>query len=391
MTPDRRTLLALFSLAFGLRVLFAAVFGGNHAVVPISDTYDYQIAARMAHDVSWISTPFSPKAPGYLMLLAGVFTIFGVSWWAAVGLNALLGGLTTFFIYRIGEKRIGRHAGLFAAVWFALTAHQILFTSFAIRDTLVTLLFVWFIHALVKPFWRMRTALWLAFLYTLLVMTEPFFLVLLPVVLLYLAFFATHHRVLSFQYVVLFAAFFMFLNIPWTARNYAVYGQFVPVSFEADRYTASLSRMARKSAPAQKMEVPPSAMMGVQPSFARNTLEFWRTMRLKDYPADPAHGIAAEPAWSLRHNLSYLATYGVLLPFMVIGAVYAIRNRHRAALNIAGAIASYSLLRGFMTGDDRFRLTIGPLIILLAIYGMRELVKLRERHAPEPGEMAGRA
>lgn len=391
MTPDRRTLLALFSLAFGLRILFAAVFGGNPAIVPTNDTYDYQIAARMAHDLSWISTPFSPEAPGYLMLLASAFTIFGVSWWTAVGLNALLGGLTTFFIYRIGEKRIGRHAGLFAGVWFALTAHQILFASFAIRDTLVTFLFTWFVHALVKPFWRMRTALWLAFLYGLLVMTEPFFLVLLPVVLLYLAFFATHHRMLSFQYVVLFAAFFLFLNIPWTVRNYAVYGQFVPVSFEADRYTAPVARFARSAAPAQKVEVPPAAMVVVQPSFAHNTLEFWRTMRLKDWPADPAHGVAAEPAWSLRHNLVYLVTYGVLLPFMVIGAAFAIRNRHRAALIITGAIASYSLFRGFMTGDDRFRLTIGPLIILLAIHGMRELVKLRERHAPEPGEIAGRA
>ena len=391
MTPDRRTLLALFSLAFGLRVLFAAVFGGNPAVVPISDTYDYQIAARMAHDLSWISTPFSPKAPGYLMLLASAFTIFGVSWWTAVGLNALLGGFTTFFIYRIGEKRIGRHAGLFAGVWFALTAHQILFTSFAIRDTLVTFLFTWFVHALVKPFWRMRTALWLAFLYSLLVMTEPFFLVLLPVVLLYLAFFATHHRMLSFQYVVLFAAFFMFLNVPWTVRNYAVYGQFVPVSFETDRYTAPLTGLARSAAPAQKVEAPPAGLVFVQPSFAHNSMEFWRAMRLKDSPADPAHGVAAEPAWSLRHNLIYVLTYGVLLPFMVIGAVFAVHNRHRATLIITGAIASYSFFRGFMTGDDRFRLTIGPLIILLAIYGMRELVKLRERHAPEPGEIAGRA
>jgi 4-amino-4-deoxy-L-arabinose transferase-like glycosyltransferase len=391
LTPDRRTLLALFSLAFGLRVLFAAVFGGNPAVVPVSDTYDYQIASRMAHDISWISTPFSPKAPGYLMLLAGAFSIFGVSWWVAVGLNALLAGLTTFFLYRIGEKRIGPRAGLVAAIWFGLSAHQILFTSFAIRDTLVTFLFTWFLHGLVKPFRRMRTALWLAFLYTLLVMTEPFFLVLLPVVLLYLAFFATHHRVLSFQYVVLFTAFFLFLNIPWTVRNYAVYHQFVPVSFESDRYTGSIARLARSAVPAQRVDVPPSGMVEVQPSFAHNSMEFWRAIRIKDSPADPAHGVAAEPAWSLRHNLVYLMTYGVLLPFMVIGAVSAIRNRHRVALIITGAIASYSLLRGFMTGDDRFRLTIGPLIILLAIYGMRELVRLRNLHAPQPGEVTGRA
>jgi hypothetical protein len=44
-----------------------------------------------------------------------------------------------------------------------------------------------------------------------------------------------------------------------------------------------------------------------------------------------------------------------------------------------------------MTGDDRFRLTIEPLIILLAVYGVNELIKMRNAHAPFPGEIAGRA
>lgn len=383
MTLDRRTLLALFSLAFGLRILFAAVLGGDTGVVPASDTYNYHIAAHMAHDTSWLSTPFSPKAPGYLMLLAAAFRIFGASWWTAVGLNALLAGFTTFFLYRIGEKRIGPRAGLIAALWLALLAQQIIYSSYAIRDTMVTFLFTWFVHVLVKPFWRMRTALWLAFIYTLLVMTEPFFLVLLPIILLYLARFATHHRVLSLQYVFLFSVFFLFLNVPWTIRNYSVYGQFVPVSIEAERYTAPVSRLVRSAVPAENVKVPASAVV-IQPSFAHNTVEFWRVLRLEPAPADPAHGVDAQPAWSLRHNLISLATYGVLLPFMLAGFVFAVRRRHREALILSGSIIAYALFRGFMTGDDRFRLTIEPLIILTAIYGFHELMKLRSRHGSAP-------
>jgi 4-amino-4-deoxy-L-arabinose transferase-like glycosyltransferase len=390
VTPDRRTLLALFSLAFGLRILFAAAFGDDPGVIPVRDTYDYQIAAHMAHDAGWISGPFSPNAPGYLMLLALVFRIFGVSWWIAVGLNALLAGLTTFFVYRIGEKRLGRHVGLVAGIWLGITAHQILFASFAFRDTMVTLLFTWFVYVLVKPFWRMRTALWLAFLYTLLIMTEPFFLVLLPVVLLYLALFATHHRVLSLQYVFLFAAFFLFLNIPWTVRNYSVYRQFVPVSIEAEHYTAPLLRAARSAVPAPNVQVPASDVV-IQPSFVHNTVEFWRVMRLDDEPADPAHGILAQPAWSFRHNLVSLVTYGLLLPFALVGVMFAVARRHRAAAILIGSILSYAFLRGFMTGDDRFRLTIAPLLMLVAMYGMMALVGVRNAHGPRPGEVTGRA
>lgn len=383
MTPDRRTLLALFSLAFGLRILFAAVFGSDPAVIPVSDTYDYQIAARMAHDPGWLTTPFSPKAPGYLMLLAGAFSIFGVSWWTAIGLNALLGGLTTFFLYRIGEMRIGPRAGLVAAIWLGLTAHQIIFASFAMRDVTVVLLFTWFVYALATPFQRMRSALWLAFLYTLLIMTEPFFLVLLPLLLLYLAFYATGHRVLSLQYVFLFAVFFLFLNIPWTVRNYAVYGQFVPVSIEADRYTGPVTRLARSAVPSQNVKVPLSGVV-IQPSYAHNTMEFWRVMRLHDAPGDPVHGIDAQKAWSLRHNVIFMVTCGVLLPFAGLGAAFAVRRRHRVALVLTGSILAYALFRGFMTGDDRFRLTIEPLIILVAVYGVRELLKLRSANGAEP-------
>jgi 4-amino-4-deoxy-L-arabinose transferase-like glycosyltransferase len=390
LTLDRRTLLALFSLAFGLRLLLAAVFGGNPSLVPVSDTYDFQIAERMAHDPGWLTTPFSPKAPGYLMLLAAAFSIFGASWWTAVGLNAFLGGLTTFFLYRVGERRIGPRAGLIAAIWLGLSAHQIMFASFAMRDTTVTFLFMWFVYSLVVPFQRMRAALWLALLYSLLIMTEPFFLVLLPILLLYLAFFATHHRVLSLQYVFLFAAFLLFFNIPWTVRNYVVYRQFVPVSIEAEHYIAPLEKLARSTIPTQNVAIPPEGVV-IEPSFGHNTAEFWRAMRLRPAPADPAHGVTAQPAWSLRHNLIFLVTYGMLLPWMVLGMIFAVRRRYRAMLVVGGAIVSYAIFRGFMTGDDRFRLTIEPLIILLAIYGVNELLKMRAAHAPEPGEIAGRA
>lgn len=378
MTPDRRTLLALFSLAFGLRILFAAVFGANPEFVSVQETYDYQVAARMARDTSWLVSPFSPNAPGYLVLLAAAFSAFGVSWWTAVAVNAVLGAFTTFFLYRVGERRIGPRAGLFAAVWLGLLAHQITFASFAIRDVTVTFLFTWFMYNLAAPFRRMRVSLWLAFLYTLLIMTEPFFLVLLPVLVLYFAFFATHHRALSLQYLFLFLAFLVFFNVPWTARNYAVHGGFVPVSIEAERYTNPVTRPLRHPAPSSAVKVPANVTYA-EPGFAHNTMEFWRALRLSDAPADRAHGIQAQPAWSKRHNFVSLATYGVLLPFFVVGAIFAARRRHRAMLILTGAILAYAFMRGFMTGDDRPRLVIEPLIILVAIYGLHALLQLRDQ------------
>lgn len=383
MTPDRRTLLALFSLAFGLRILFAVVFGSNPDVIPNHDTYGYRIAERMAGDVSWLATPFTPNAPGYVMLLAAAFSLFGVSWWTAVALNAILGGLTTFFLYRVGEKRIGPRAGLYAAVWLALFAHQIVFAAYPIRDITVTLLLTWFMYNLVTPFRRMRVALWLAFLYTLLIMTEPLFLVLLPGVVLYLALFATRHRVLSLQYVFMFLAFLLFFNVPWTIRNYVVHGTFVPIAIEAEQYTNPLMRLVQRPTPETDAAVPETARY-VQPGYLDNSIEFWRVVRVADAPADPSRSIEAQPAWSLRHNVTSLVTYGALLPFFLAGMCFAVWRRHRSALILTGAVLSYAFVRGFMTGDDRPRLVIEPLIILLAMYGLRELLQIRTRAGIEP-------
>jgi 4-amino-4-deoxy-L-arabinose transferase-like glycosyltransferase len=385
VTPDRRTLLALFSLAFGLRILFAAVFGSNPDVITNHDTYGFRIATRMIQDWSWLTTPFTPNAPGYVMVLASAFKLFGVSWWTAVVVNSLLSGLTTFFLYRIGEKRFGPRAGLHAGLWLALAAHQIVFACYPVRDTLVTFLFTWFIYNLVAPFRRMRVAIWLAFVYTLLVMTEPLFLVLLPALVVYFALFATQHRLLSFQYVFLFLAFLLFFNIPWTIRNFAVHGEIVPIAIEAQQYTDPLVRSVQKPTPAgpDEVDLPPRARYP-QPGYFDNMLEFWRVVRIADAPADPERARRAEPAWSLRHNLTSVITYGLLLPFLLVGIIRAIRRRHRTGLILAGAILSYAFVRGFMTGDDRPRLVIEPLIILLAMYGMRELVRIRDDAGKDP-------
>lgn len=385
LTPDRRTLLALFSLAFGLRILFAVVFASHPDFVSTQDTYAFRIAEKMAENAGWLTTPFSPDAPGYLMLLAGAFALFGASWWTVVAINAVLGGLTTFFLYRVGERRIGPRAGLYAGIWLALFAHQIIFTAIATRDITATFLFTWLMYNLVAPFRRMRNALWLAFLYTLLIMTEPLFLVLLPVLILYLARFATQHRALSMQYLFLFLAFLLFFNVPWTVRNYVVHGRIVLVSIEAERYTAPVTRLLLRPAPTPEIEIPTGSQTG-EPGFFKNSLELWRAVRLADAPADPARGIVAQPAWSLRHNLTGAVTYGVLLPFFVVGVCFALKRRHRAALILSGGALSYAFVRGFMTGDDRPRLVIEPLIILLALYGLHELMKLRNAAGQPPVE-----
>ncbi len=376
MTPDRRTLLALFSLAFGLRVLYAVVFGDDPVAVA-RDSYDYRIATRMVESWDWITTPFAPNAPGYRMLLALAFKLWGVSWWTAVMLNAVLGALTTLFLYRIGERLLGQRVGLIAALWLGLSVNHWHFASLATRDVLVTFLLTWLAYALARPFDRMRSATWTAFLCTLLFHTEPMFLVLLPLLVVFLALKSTHHRALSAQYVFLFLAAVFVFFLPWTARNLVVYRDVVPVALEATRYTAPVARVLRDTPPGLSVTPPPEATVIEEPGFLANQREFWRVARIDPSPGDPAHGLAPEPAWSLRHNAASILNYGLLLPFFVAGLILAATRRHRVALVLGSIVISYAVLRGFMRSSDYSRLLVEPLIILVALYGVKTLLEIR--------------
>lgn len=383
MTPDRRTLLALFSLAFGLRILYAVVFSNDPSVVS-HDSYAYSVASRMVGNWDWITTPFSPSAPGYRVLLAFAFQLLGVSWWTVVILNAILGAITTLFLYRIGERLLGKRVGLASALWLGLSVNHMHFASLGVRDVLVTFLLTWLAYALARPFYRMRAAIWTAFLCTLLLHTEPMFLLLVPLLIVFLAVASTHHRALSLQYVFLFSAALFVFFIPWTARNWVVYHDVVPVSLEATRYTAPVARLLRDRPPEPAVIAAPGAVTIEKPGFFANEREFWRVVRLRPFAGDPRHGLVPEPAWSLRHNATSVLNYGVLLPFFLAGCAFALARRHRAALILASIVVSYAFVRGFVGVSDSARLWVEPLIILVSFYGVKFLLDLRRQAGEVP-------
>jgi 4-amino-4-deoxy-L-arabinose transferase-like glycosyltransferase len=180
VTPDRRTLLALFAIAFGLRVLYAAVAGTDPAINPSPGTYDYYLAERLHDNLEWVDEPFTPRAPAYPVLLAAAFRVLGVRQWVAILLHAFIGAATALMLYRMGERRLGRGVGLLAAIWLGLSVHHMHFASIFVRDTLTTFALVWVCYTIIRPFHRMRQAVWTGLAYTFLIHVDPQFLVLLP-------------------------------------------------------------------------------------------------------------------------------------------------------------------------------------------------------------------
>ena len=335
-----------------------------------------------------MTEPFSPKAPGYILALAALMRVFGTSVWVALLFNAFLGAAATFFVYRIGERKLGRGLGLLAAIWLGIYVHHIHAAAVISRDVLVVFLWLWILHVAVQYLHRIRSSIWLGLLYTILIHVEPMFIIVFPVFVLGFALFARRQRMLGIQSAVLFAATVCVLCVPWMARNYVVYREPILVALEATRYTGPLGRMFVASEVEQTDPLPAAGQSFGSPGFVHNSVEFWRVVRFSAAAGDPHRGIRPEPAWSTRHNGVNLIGYGILLPFMVAGCVLGRRRRNLTALALMGGTTVWWLVRGFMGANENARLPVEPLIILLAFYGAMQLLSRMRSPGARPGPPA---
>jgi len=189
----------------------------------------------------------------------------------------------------------------------------------------------------------------------------------------------------------LFAATVCMLCVPWMARNYVVYREPIPVALEASRYTGAFGSMfvaseLQQTSPTTEAEQAPGS-----PGFVHNSVEFWRVVRLSAAPGDPHRGIRPEPAWSTRHNVINIINFGILLPFLIAGCVLGRQRRNLSALALMGAMTVWWIVRGFIGANERARLPVEPLIILLAFYGAMQLLARLRARSPEtesPGPAA---
>jgi len=390
MLTERRILLALFAIALGLRVLYGAILTTQPALVASSATSELSHAKEITSGIRWISEPFSPRAPGYPIVLAALYLLSIKQLWLVAFYQAILGALTVVVLYRLGRLFLGVGLATIAALWFALHVYHMHISYSFERDIVVVLLLMLVLLLVVRPFKRMRYAVIAGLVYTALVHVDSQYLLLLPLFALFVLF-KTRHGLINIQYLVLFLTVVVVASIPWTVRNYAVYGQPLPIGLEATRFL----RPVKVAATAPGREISDIEGKIVRASRARliehNAVEFWRFARFRGEKSPEETGASKttvarflEPAWSVRHDLVSILNFGVLLPFFLLGIVVAIRERNRTGLMIAAVTVAYFLMRAFLGGNERTRLPIDPLVILLAFYGIAALVRRFRREAAAP-------
>jgi dolichyl-phosphate-mannose-protein mannosyltransferase len=187
------------------------------------------------------SGPTAWLAPVYLLILAGIFKLFGVytraAFFAAVFLNIVFSSATCVPIFHVGKRIAGLGVGALSAWLWALFPNAILIPFEWIWDTsLAALLVAVVAWATLEVAESKRWRNWICYglLWGFALMTNPAVGCVFPFLLGWLAFRRPREQGLRREWRMLLAKPALALVValaccvPWTARNFVVFHRFIP-------------------------------------------------------------------------------------------------------------------------------------------------------------------
>ncbi|MFQ5444052.1 MAG: glycosyltransferase family 39 protein, partial [Nitrospinales bacterium] len=145
MNPYRIILpLFLFSLAFGVRLIYLQEFPNNPLFDIVPQAMDHfnfdQAAINFAEGDLLARSPNNSFSPLYKYFLGVLYWLFGRNFYVIYSVQFALGALGSVLVYWIGRDLFGTRAGLIAFFGFALYSTQIFYEGILLRASFITFL-----------------------------------------------------------------------------------------------------------------------------------------------------------------------------------------------------------------------------------------------------------
>jgi 4-amino-4-deoxy-L-arabinose transferase-like glycosyltransferase len=350
--------------------------------------------------------PTAWLTPVYPLLVAGIFRVFGIftrgSFFAVVFLNAVFSSAVCLPVYFAG-KRMGGLTVASAAAWlWAIFPNAVMMPFEWVWDTcLAALLGATIFWATLKLAESQRLRDWCGYglLWGFTLMTNPSLGSLLPFLLGWTAWRAPDVGKSRIAKPALAAGIVILCCVPWTVRNYVVFGRFVPLrsNFPLELYIGNNNNYAspqfvwppriskeretllffRLGETAFMDEEHRKAMEFIRahPKIfveltATRFVEFWTGL------PEPVEGFRRTDSWLVRVLLlcNTAAAAGALL-----GIVLLILRRTPWVFPAAASLVVFPLVYYITHPNLRYRHPIDPIVLLLAVVAARGAYELCAR------------
>lgn len=401
---------AIFWTALLLRLAYITL-GHTWRITPFNHHFEFgwetgRVAASVAAGHGY-SSPFSgetgPTAwmtPGFTLLLAGVFKVFGIysatSAWVILAINSLFQALTAPLVFEMGARVAGRRNALWAA-WIWAVYPGILqyavrwvwetsLTGLLFAAVLVLALRMRGVGSVARERKRVRDWAMFGLLWGAIAMTNPALLLMAPVEGLWILGGAQRREWARGAGMAVFsAAICCAVATPWIVRNERVLHAFIPTR---DNLGAELAMAwapdssgfpwgatvpTLEAAPEHQLYARMGELAYVQMRgqmawrWAREyPAHFWRLVALRFYmfwagvPHESGGHVAAEAVRETAHCFGSITG--------ILGLLLALRRRLPAAGLFAWATVLLPAVYYFVIPGARFRNPLEPFFCVLTVY-----------------------
>jgi len=346
--------------------------------------------------------------PGFPLIVASVFFLFGKNYLAFIILNAIFSSLITLLIYLIAKEFFNKRVAIFSSIWSIFYFPFIRYTANVLKENFliffVVLILYYFLHYVIKKSKTIHFIIF-AFLYSFLIHTDERYVYLLPVFTIFLL---IYHKNSLPKLITLILAISLF-SIPWLIRNYYAYNKIVFLTVRTttftdkifnyessdylfeDYYNAEISQnqidsikagyMPKNINPKAIRDIQKGLSMGLSPHQFSPCEKIWSNFKMLCSPfiLKPFYYASGFSIWgpnSKIHNIILILNYGILIPFFLIGIYVLIREKNKTALLFSIIILMHILTHILLIPyvRYRYRIPVDPLIIIISFYGVFWLV-----------------
>jgi 4-amino-4-deoxy-L-arabinose transferase-like glycosyltransferase len=400
----------IFWTALLLRLAYITL-GHTYRITPFNHHFEFgwetgRVAASLAAGHGY-SSPFGGEtgptawmAPGFTLLLAGVFKIFGIysalSAWVILAIDSLFQALTIPLVFEMGVRTAGRRAALWAAWIWAVYPGIVQYASRWIWETSLTALLFSAVIVLGMrmrgtggtPPARLSIRDWSLFglLWGAIAMTNPALLPMAPIEGLWILGRGPRREwPRGAALAALSLAMCCVVAAPWVIRNERVFHAFIPTrdnlgaelaiawAPDSSGFPWGQTVPAIAAAPEHQLYAQMGELAYVRMrdrmawQWARQyPAHFWKLVALRFYmfwagvPHEEGGHAAAEAVRETAHCFGSVTG--------ILGLLLALRRRLPAAGLFASAVVVLPLVYYFVIAGARFRNPMEPFLAILTVY-----------------------
>jgi 4-amino-4-deoxy-L-arabinose transferase-like glycosyltransferase len=415
----------IFISSFFARLSYGFFINTNTSVSTYVDDLDYISYANnilsqgiWVPDISKLYSNSHLVAPGYPMVVAFLFYLFGQSYTVIILFNSLISSISVVVIFFIGKETFNKQVGLMSSAFATFYVMFYISIPRFLKEDLILLLLVLAVYFFIRESKRSYVSYFLplfSLIYGMLIhVDERYFSYLLVFVIGFIFLNKGGNIKRGIKRSLIFIVLVSILMTPWLIRNYVVYGDRVVVITEqtarfTDKifdYNPLLSDYGKKEEKYSRFEwedsfadnlranedIPElkrgkryrSLQQGVRDgnmphkfstteALVNNFIEHWRPFRLSS--GYIGSGYRYSKPWSNLHNITSVLTYGILLPFFVVGSVLVFRRRDKYGILILSLIFVNTLLHVLLfAGKERYRVPVDSFIIIISCKVMYDII-----------------